>query len=134
MPKVAYKHTSTPEKLPKVLSKALKTIRREARARKKRRRPRLPILATRHITKKEWQTRTAAELSAAREKLMSLTSDQTFVIESASSEGKTYDVTCDSDGAWSCTCPDYKFRHSKLQCQYGFYCKHIAVCVDKFMK
>lgn len=130
MPKCAV--ASTPCKLSKAVAMALKTIKREARARKKKRgKPRMKILAPRHVSKTVWATRPVSELAKAKAKLKSLACNKKFTVPSASSEGKVYQVVCAEDGAWSCACPDFKFRHSTDRCQYGFYCKHIAVCIDK---
>jgi len=129
---------TTPKRLSKKVVQALKTIRKQVRVKKKRHRakkkPRLPILNARHVSKKVWATRPPSELAAARAKLMGLTRDQTFTVASASSAGKTYVVSCDAKGAWSCSCPDYVYRHATLKCHYGFYCKHIAACSDTFLK
>ena len=135
MPKTS---DSTPKKSAATTGKELRTVRRPIKIKKNPRRrpkpPRMKILGPHHLTKAQWAERSAEELSAAKSNQKSLTRDAEFSIESAQGGGKSYTVRCDAEGSWSCECPDYVYRYATFQCQYGFYCKHIAVCMDRFLK
>lgn len=123
---------TTPGTLSKAVAKALKTTRKEARVRKKKRRKvPMKILPPRHVSRSLWATRSREDFVAAKAKLKSLAQNKKFTVPSESCEGKAYQIVCDDSGAWTCTCPDYKCRHSTDGCRYAFYCKHIAVCIDK---
>jgi len=126
----------TPKKAPNRAGGVRNTVRKkpivQVKRNRRRKKPRLKIVPPRHVPKDAWASRPPEALARARARQKTLTRNQVFEIQSESCP-KAYTVTCDAEGAWSCTCPDYVFRHGTLQCQYAFYCKHIAVCMDKFL-
>lgn len=117
----------TPVKSSKVLSSAKKTHRRV------RKKPRLKIIPPRHIGKDIWARLSLEELDQAKQKQRTIARDKTFRVPSTSASDKTYDVVCDSEGAWTCTCPDFVYRSAANQSRYGFYCKHVSDCIDKVL-
>jgi len=115
----------TPDKSSKVVSSAKKTHRRV------RKKPRLKIIPPRHIVKDIWARLSLEELVQAQKNQRAITHDQSFRVPSKSASDKTYDVLCDSTGVWTCTCPDFMYKSATNQARYGFYCKHVADCIDK---
>jgi len=114
---------------------AQKTQKSKASAKKIVRRPvrksvPLRIVPPRHLSKDVWANRTVDQLKQAKEAQRQYCHDQTFNIVSTSVTGQEYQVVCDSNGSWTCECSDFVFRSSKNKSHYGFYCKHIAKCID----
>jgi len=100
---------------------------------KKKLPPRLKIIPPRHIVKDIWARLTTEELVQAKQKQYTITHDQSFRVPSTHASDKTYDVLCDTEGVWTCTCPDFIYRSATNQAHYGFYCKHVADCINKVL-
>lgn len=123
-----------PKGQPVKSSKALTGLAKRTRSRKKvRGRGRLKIIPPRHIVKGIWATLSTEELVQVKQKQCTITHDQSFRVPSASAPDKTYDVLCDSEGVWTCNCPDFMYRSASNQARYGFYCKHVADSIDKVL-
>ena len=122
----------TPVKSSKALSNksAKKTHRR---AKKVRGRVRLKIIPPRHIEKTTLALISPVEIVQAQKNQRTIARDKTFRVPSTSASDKVYNVICDSEGAWTCTCPDFMYRSATNQARYGFYCKHVADCIDKVL-
>jgi hypothetical protein len=116
--------TSTPVHQ-KSKAPAKKTVRRPVR-----KSVLLRIVPPRHLIKDVWANRTVDQLKQAKESQRQYCHDQTFNIKSTSVTGQEYQVVCDSNGSWTCECSDFVFRSSNNKSHYGFYCKHIAKCID----
>ncbi len=73
------------------------------------------------------------ELVQAKQKQCAITHNQSFQVPSTHTLDKTYNVVCDAEGVWTCTCPDFMYRSTSNRAHYGFYCKHVADCIDKVL-
>jgi len=118
------------QKSPVSLHKSSKTPAKKTVRRSVRRTVPLRIVPPRHLIKSIWANRTAEQLEQAKKIQRTYCCNQTFQVQSATTMGREYEISCGSDGAWTCTCGDFMYRSSKNQSHYGFYCKHIAKCID----
>jgi len=94
----------------------------------------LKIIPPRHLLKASWKLMAPEKLQEAREKQRAIAKDKSYRVASKSMSDKIYDVVCDSDGAWTCTCADFMYRSANNESYYGFYCKHVASCIDKVLE
>ena len=113
-----------PKSNTKTCSKYSKRVKKLS-SEKKSRRPK------RHVIKELWAEQTVEQLKQAKATHREYCSNQSFSVPSISTVGESYQVVCGSEGVWSCECPDFVYKSSRNQSHYGFYCKHVAQCIDK---
>jgi len=111
-------------------SKSSKVPIKKTTIHKKPKKVPLKIIPVRHSVKAIWANRTHEQQQTARKKQCSIAKNKSFRVPSKSATSSVYDVICDDEGVWTCTCPDFMYRSAKNQSHYGSYCKHVAACID----